>query len=311
MSDPARRFRSTTAEGLDHGAFPMRLWQKAKRLGVWNPVEIDLTADARHWQDLDADEQDLLLRLSALFQAGEEAVTLDLLPLIQVVAAEGRLEEEIYLTSFLYEEAKHVETFRRFFDEVAEEPGDLSRYETPAYRRIFHEALPGALQGLREDASPVAQARAAVVYNMIVEGVLAETGYHAYHAMLSRQEILPGMQEAVRLVKRDESRHLAFGIYFLSRLVAEGGDAVADAVDAAMAELLEPAIELINEIFAAYDEMPFGLEISEFTGFAVAQFQRRLARLQTAREEGLEDALLAVEAEELAGDESAPGSPAP
>ncbi len=38
-------------------------------------------------------------RLSALFQAGEEAVTLDLLPLIMVIAQEGRPEEEMFLTS--------------------------------------------------------------------------------------------------------------------------------------------------------------------------------------------------------------------
>ena len=55
-----------------------------------------------------------MLRLTSMFQAGEEAVVLDLLPLVAVVAAEGRLEEELYLTSFLWEEAKHVETFRRF-----------------------------------------------------------------------------------------------------------------------------------------------------------------------------------------------------
>lgn len=35
-----------------------------------------------------------------MFQAGEESVTLDLLPLIQVIAGEGRIEEEMFLTSF-------------------------------------------------------------------------------------------------------------------------------------------------------------------------------------------------------------------
>jgi ribonucleoside-diphosphate reductase beta chain len=32
-----------------------------------------------------------------------------------VIAQEGRLEEEMFLTSFLWEEAKHVEFFSRFF----------------------------------------------------------------------------------------------------------------------------------------------------------------------------------------------------
>ena len=50
-----------------------------------------------------------MLHLTSLFQAGEEAVTLDLLPLIRAIAQEGRIEEEMYLTTFLWEEAKHVD----------------------------------------------------------------------------------------------------------------------------------------------------------------------------------------------------------
>ena len=84
-----------------------------------------------------------------------------------------------------------------------------ARFETPAYRTVFVDELPAALHGLVDDASPRAQARAAVTYNMIVEGVLAETGYRAYHATLEARGILPGMRELVRLVKRDESRHIA------------------------------------------------------------------------------------------------------
>ena len=94
------------------------------------------------WQNLSDRQQEALARPCSLFLAGEEWVTLDLLPLIQVIAREGRLEEEIYLTSFLFEEAKHVEGFRRFFDEVVGDHGDLSRYHGPNYRRIFGDELP-------------------------------------------------------------------------------------------------------------------------------------------------------------------------
>jgi ribonucleoside-diphosphate reductase beta chain len=197
-----RAFVSTTAAGLDTNSFPWRLWQKAKRLGVWDPAAIDFTQDKADWTRLAPDERDVLLRLSSLFQAGEEAVTVDLLPLIQVIARQGRLEEEIYLTSFLFEEAKHVELFRRFFDEVAGERSDLSRYFTPSYQAVFADALPAALDRLRHDDSAESLAMASVTYNMIVEGVLAETGYRAYHAALARNGILPGMQEGIQLTKR-------------------------------------------------------------------------------------------------------------
>lgn len=235
------------------------------------------------------DERDVLLRLTALFQGGEEAVTLDLLPLIQVIAEEGRLEEEMYLTSFLWEEAKHVEAFRRFLDDVARETGDLSRYETPAYRRIFHDELPTALGRLRSDPSPVAQAEASVTYNMIVEGVLAETGYHAYHSVLDRHGILPGMQTVVAHLKNDEARHLAYGVHLLSRLVAEHGDTVWQATEGRMERLLDPALEVVEEVFAAYEVMPFGLCLEEFTEFAVDQFRRRLVRVEKARGQTLEE----------------------
>lgn len=108
----------TTTHGLRLDIPPMRLFEKAKKLGTWNPSEIDFSQDKADWQRLQPEEQDLLLRLTAMFQAGEEAVTLDLLPLIMAIAKEGRLEEEMFLTSFLYEEAKHVDFFNRFLSEV-------------------------------------------------------------------------------------------------------------------------------------------------------------------------------------------------
>jgi ribonucleoside-diphosphate reductase beta chain len=277
-----RHFVTTSAAGLDVGSFPWRLWQKAKRLGVWDPATIDFSGDKADWGRLAPEERDVLLRLTSLFQAGEEAVTIDLLPLIQVIARQGRLEEEIYLTSFLFEEAKHVELFRRFFDDVAGERSDLSRYFTPSYRTIFDEALPAALDRLRRDDSAEALAMASVTYNMIVEGVLAETGYRAYHAALARNGILPGMQEAIQLTKRDESRHIAYGVYLLARLVHEDGDALWDKIQTRMGELIEPAVGVIPEVFACYDPMPLGLRMEEFTDFAVRQFQSRLKRIQSA-----------------------------
>lgn len=301
MTARERRFH-TTERGLDRDLVPMRLWEKSKLHGIWNPGDLDFQRDREDWQGLSELERDVLLRLTSLFQAGEESVTVDLLPLMQVIAAEGRLEEEMYLAAFLWEEAKHVELFRRFLDEVAEETGDLARYHGPSYREIFYDALPTALGLLRTDASPRAQAEASVTYNMIVEGVLAETGYHAYHRILERHGLMPGMQRAVALLKRDESRHLAYGVFLLSRLVAEHGEPVWRAIEGRMGTLLEPAVGVVHETFAAYDEIPFGLSPDDFVEFAVAQFQRRSARIEKARGQSLEQVIHGAsgEAEEVA-----------
>src|SRR5947209_14623575 len=107
-------FATTSAQGLRHDILPMRLYHKAKKLGIWDPRTIDFSQDMLDWQRCTDEGKEALVQLTALFQAGEEGVTLDLLPLMLIIAQEGRLEEEMFLTTFLWEEAKHTEFFRRF-----------------------------------------------------------------------------------------------------------------------------------------------------------------------------------------------------
>ncbi|MCB8917030.1 MAG: R2-like ligand-binding oxidase [Ardenticatenaceae bacterium] len=273
---------TTTTTGLDRQHPAMRLWEKGKRYGIWNPADIDLTQDKADWQKLASDEQDIILRLTALFQAGEEAVTLDLLPLINTIANEGRLEEEIYLTSFLFEEAKHTDFFDRFLREVAGVSGGLAHYHTPNYHTLFYEALPQALRQLRATPTPAAQVRASVTYNMVVEGMLAETGYHAFFTMLEANNLMPGCRQGIRLLKQDESRHIAYGIFLLSRLIA-GDDTLWAEVEATIDELFLPALGVISDGLAAYDPPPFGLQEEAFIDYATAQFQKRIERLEKAR----------------------------
>ena len=53
----------TTSSGLDRQSPPMRLFEKAKRFGIWNPSDLDFRQDAQDWQRLAPDERDILLRL--------------------------------------------------------------------------------------------------------------------------------------------------------------------------------------------------------------------------------------------------------
>jgi ribonucleoside-diphosphate reductase beta chain len=275
-------FASPAGAGLDYDGIPLRLFRKAKRLGVWNPDDIDLGRDVEDWRAMSDEERDLILRLTALFAGGEESVTLDLLPLIAAIAAEGRVDEEIYLASFLWEEAKHVDFFASFLARVAPGSGDLHRYHGPSYRRVFYEELPATLGALRDDASPAAQARASATYNMIVEGVLAETGYHGYFQALEQTGLMPGLREGVGHLKRDESRHLAYGVYLLSRLVAVDPE-IWPVIEARMEELLPFALGVIDETLSPYDPIPFGLQAEDFTDFALAQYQARVSRIERAR----------------------------
>jgi ribonucleoside-diphosphate reductase beta chain len=288
---------ATTTRGLNRELPPMRLYEKAKKLGIWNPSDIDFTKDKQDWAKFTDEEKDLCLLLLSMFVAGEEAVTLDLLPLIQAVAQEGRIEEEMFLTTFLFEEAKHTDFFRRFMDEVAfpsplgEGLGvgsDLPRYHGDNYRQLIYDSLPEALNALRSDPSPANQIRASVTYNMIVEGVLAETGYQAFFTMLEHNDLLPGLRKGISLLKQDESRHIAYGVYLLSRLMAEHPDEW-DRLQTQMNMLLPSAIGVIGDAFARYEVVPFGLKEEDFVNYAMGQFTKRYERLEKARGASLDE----------------------
>lgn len=283
MTAPRTTFESTRV-GLDRNAYPFRLWEKAKRLGTWDPAAFDFSQDAEDWQNLAPREQDLLLRLTAQFQGGEESVTRDLLPLLGVMADEGRVEDELFLTAYLWEEAKHVDAFDRFLQEVTGTRGGLEHYFTEPYKHIFFDALPRAMNRLQTDRSPEAQAEAAATYQMIVEGVLAETGYHAYYTILERHDLLPGLRALVQHVQRDEARHVAYGVRLLSRLVRAHGEAVWPVIQNQMDTLLPLAIDHIQASLASYgDDVPFGVQAEDFVMYGLAQFQKRAARIEKAR----------------------------
>ena len=165
---------------------------------------------------------------------------------------------------------------------------NLTHYHTANYHQIFYDALPSALSTLERDPSPAAQIRASVTYNMIVEGVLAETGYHAFFTMLERNELMPGLRNGISLLKQDESRHIAYGIYLLSRLVAEHPEEW-ETLDSQMNTLLPYAIGVIGDAFASYEIVPFGLVEDDFVNYAMSQFTKRFERLEKARDVTLDE----------------------
>src|SRR5688500_7560415 len=111
MTELRERAPIQSTTGIDRDAAPWRLREKAKKR-VWDPSDIDFSKDAKDWKVF-TDEQRIRVAGSARgFMVGEEAVTIDILPLVRAISAEGRLEETIFLTSFALEEAKHVDFFR-------------------------------------------------------------------------------------------------------------------------------------------------------------------------------------------------------
>jgi len=268
---------------LNHNLLPMIDYHKAKDL-MWDPRHIGFVQDRQDWATMSGEERDLILRVGSLFLAGEEAVTHDLAPLLVAIRREGgHTEDEFFLTTQLFEEAKHMEFFDRWFDEVVGEC-DLASFLGESYAPIFYQVLPETLNRLLINSSASVQVEASVVYHMIIEGVLAETGYHGFYQALKGRDLLPGLVQGLEYVQRDEARHIAFGVYFLQRHVRAHPE-LWDVIEARMSELLPAALNIVGDVFIPYgDSIPFNLDVSEMVQFASDQFGKRLHVVERAKQ---------------------------
>lgn len=279
---------SLAAGGLNWDSLPLKLFAGGNAK-FWNPADIDFSRDRADWDNLTDDERVFATRLCAHFIAGEEAVTEDIQPFIAAMREEGRLGDEMYLTQFAFEEAKHTQVFRLWLDAVGM-TGDLQSYlePLPAYRTMFYDELPDCLNALSSDASPAAQIRASVTYNHVVEGMLALTGYYAWHKICVARQILPGMQELVRRIGDDERRHMAWGTFTCRRHVA-ADDANWAVFENRMNELMPIALDATQQGFALFDVLPFDLVQDEFMQYAADKGMRRFGTISSARGRPLEE----------------------
>lgn len=219
------RYRST--RGLDYDSVPWRLWEKSKQL-FWDPADIDFSQDARDWQEM-SERQRTRVALSARgFMVGEEAVTMDIVPLLRCMSDLGRLEDTMYLSMFAMEEAKHTEMFRRWFDAVGMDPASLDDLVQaqqaalgPNRLGVFDGMLTQVMRRLDTDRSPQAILDATIIYNQLVEGVAAISGYRRWDETFRYLGKLPGLEAGLKLTQRDERRHIAYGTYLGRRIIAE------------------------------------------------------------------------------------------
>jgi ribonucleoside-diphosphate reductase beta chain len=221
-----------SVRGLRTDILPWRLWEKSKKL-MWDPADLDFSEDAAQWAAMSVDQRVSIFGLATGFMVGEEGVTLDILPLLLAVSDEGRTEETMFLTTFVFEEAKHVDFFRRWFDAVGIdiEEMDATRIDWLRSQGIeplkqeerhfmFQRELPRVMRRLVTDRSPEAELDAAVTYNQFVEGCLAIAGYRVWGELFEQVGMMPGLREGLTLVQRDERRHIAYGTYLCRRILS-------------------------------------------------------------------------------------------
>src|ERR671911_844456 len=282
-SAPALRDESADrgeSQLLDYGEL-YSLWERQQ----WLTQELDFSRDRVDWHErIDPEERfQRMYGLSAFF-IGEQRVTDELGPIMRAAPTE---DQRIFLSTQIADEARHVRFFDRFYSEVGiYEGGDgiadrlkqTEEHLNPAFNQLFDEMLRqkvDQLAGDPEDTECLVEAIA--LYHMIIEGVLALTGQHFIIDYNEREGTLPGFVEGFTKVARDEHRHIAFGVRFLTDMARED-TRYRDAIQRTIAESLPITEKVLDPPWVDDEENwdLFGVTKEETHAFAAQCLSRRL-----------------------------------
>jgi ribonucleoside-diphosphate reductase beta chain len=197
----------------------------------WNPFEIDLSPDRTQWDEMDPEERGLILWALSSLMVAEERITTQFAALIMAAESE---EEATFVATQQVDEARHMQHYARFQDEVIADPQDIAAHVARSrehldgsFEAIFDEALVEAHRRLAADPRDRAAKVAFVaIYHLIIESTLGLTAFEFITRYLKREGLLPGFVDGYTKIHHDEQRHIAYGVWFLKRAVeAEPGQA--------------------------------------------------------------------------------------
>ncbi len=199
-----------------------RRWEDSQ----WSPFTIDLARDRAQWGELDDKDRGLIYWVLASLMVAEERITTKFSGL---VGAYGSEEEATFLSTQQVDEARHMQFYARFQDEVVASPAEIAahierarREVSPAFRKIFDEALVEAHENLiAAPQNVVAKVRFVTIYHLILESTLGLTTFHFATEYLKRERLLPGFVEGYSKIHHDETRHIGYGIWFLREAVRD------------------------------------------------------------------------------------------
>jgi ribonucleoside-diphosphate reductase beta chain len=247
----------------------------------WSPFRIDLGPDAEQWKVMDAGDRELVFWALSSLMVAEERITTKFSGL---VGAYGTEEEATFLATQQVDEARHMQFYARYQDEVVADPAAIAehvararRLLSPSFEAIFDNALVQAHERLTaEPASAKAKVDFVTVYHMVIEGTLGLTAFNFITRYLERSEQLPGFVEGYSKIHHDEQRHIGYGTWFLREAV-RGDPALADTIRATLRSLLPAVAEaLAPPDTDGTDWDALGASSDEIREFAISGLSRRL-----------------------------------
>jgi ribonucleoside-diphosphate reductase beta chain len=248
----------------------------------WSPFAVDLTEDVRQWGQMTGEDRDLILYVLSSLMVAEERITTKFSGL---VGAYGSEEEATFLATQQVDEARHMQFYARFQDEVVAAPEVIAAHVgrargrvSDAFRHIFDEELVAAHKRLvAEPESLAAKVRFITLYHLILEATLGLTTFKFTTDYLFGEGLLPGFVEGYSKIHHDETRHIGYGIWFLRETVRanpEMGDVVRQTLRdllPSVAASLAPPDTVSDRDFAA-----IGANSDDIRAFALDGLARRL-----------------------------------
>jgi ribonucleoside-diphosphate reductase beta chain len=247
----------------------------------WSPFAIDLSADKAQWSGMAGEDRSLVLWALSSLMVAEERITTKFSGLM---GAYGTEEEATFLATQQVDEARHMQFYARFQDEVVADPQAIGSHVeraraqlSPAFSEIFDKALVEAhVRLVANPADAGAKVDFVTTYHMVIEGTLGLTAFNFITRYLERESLLAGFVEGYTKIHHDEQRHIGYGVWFLREAV-EADPALADNVRSTLRSLLPAVAEsLTPPDRERTDWDALGASSAEIRDFAITGLSRRL-----------------------------------
>jgi ribonucleoside-diphosphate reductase beta chain len=269
---------TTTEIQLNDPQTLYRRWEDSQ----WSPFAIDLDSDRDQWTAMSGEGRDLIFYVLSSLMVAEERITTKFSGL---VGAHGSEEEATFLATQQVDEARHMQFYARFQDEVVAEPATVAAHVERARGQVsdaFREIFDGALVRFHEElvanpADAAAKIRFVTLYHLILEGTLGLTTFKFATDYLERERLLPGFVEGYSKIHHDETRHIGYGVWFLREAVRADPDA-SDVIRATLRELLPAVAASLSppDTGGDTDFAALGAGADDIRAFALDGLTRRL-----------------------------------
>ena len=245
----------------------------------WSPFEVDLATDREQWAGFDGPERDVVFFALSSLMVAEERITTKFSGLVGADAPE---EETTFLATQQVDEARHMQFYARFQDEVIADPASVADHVDRAreqvsdsFRQIFDVALVRVHEELVAAPSDLAaKVRFVTLYHLVLESALGLTSFRFITEYLTREGLLPGFVEGYSKIHHDETRHIGYGVWFLREAVRDR-PALADDLRAILRELLPSVAESLKAPGGGNGDL-LGVTEEDIRSFALDGLTRRL-----------------------------------